>query len=267
MRAPLTWLLPAVLALGLAGTAFAQEGGSAGADNGACGAPQELTEATAPLPFAARAIAAGRMQMLVVGSASALGPGTSGPEAIWPNRLKALLTARLPQLKIEMTVEGRRGLTATDHLEILEQELAHRPPQLVIWQAGTVEAMRAGDVQELTENLGTGIERLRAAGADTVLMDQQFSRFLRANVDIEPYQDAMHLVATAQAVPLLRRYQLMRHWAEAGTIDVERAARPDRVAETDRLNDCLARAVTTLLLNAIAAAQQRAEPPAVVAPR
>jgi hypothetical protein len=262
MRASLAWLLPAVLALGLAGAAVAQEGAT-----GACGAPRELTETAEPLPLVARAIAAGRLRMLVVGSASVLGPGTSRAEATWPNRLKALLTARLPQLQIEMTVEGRRGLAVTDHLEILDQELAHRPPQLVIWQAGTVEAMRAGDVQELTENLGTGIERLRAAGADTVLMDQQFSRFLRANVDIEPYQDAMHLVATAQAVPLLRRYQLMHYWAEAGTIDVERAARRDRVAATDRLNDCLARATVTLLLHAVEVAKQRAEPPAVVPPR
>jgi hypothetical protein len=60
----------------------------------------------------------------------------------------------------------------------------------------------------------------------------------------------MRLVATAQAVPLLRRYELMRHWAETGAIDVERAARRDRVAETDRLNDCLARAMSSLLIRA-----------------
>ena len=85
-------------------------------------------------------------------------------------------------------------------------------------------------------------DTLKAAGADAVLIDPQFSRFLRANANVDPYLDALRLVAAAHQVPLLRRWDLMRYWVETEQVDVERAPKPDRVAATDRLNDCLAQA-------------------------
>jgi hypothetical protein len=38
---------------------------------------------------------------------------------------------------------------------------------------------------------------------------------------------------------LFRRYDLMRHWAETGQVDVERAPRAAWPRETDRLHACL----------------------------
>ena len=54
-------------------------GGAGAADDAACGAPPELLEPGAPLPATARAVAAGHLRVLAVGSASVLGLGTSGP--------------------------------------------------------------------------------------------------------------------------------------------------------------------------------------------
>jgi hypothetical protein len=230
---------------------------AARAEEPACGAPSDLLEADAPLPATARAVTGGSLRILVVGGASVLGPGTSGPSAAWPARLGALLEARRPGLKLEMVVRGRRGLTTAEAEALLAEEMARAPAQLVLWATGTVNAVRGLEVDEMVEALNTGLDALKAAGADAVLLDPQFSRFLRANANIEPYRDALRLVAAAHQVPLLRRWDLMRYWAETDRVDVERTPKADRVAATDRLNDCLAQAVAALLRNGVAEARGR----------
>ncbi|GGC30722.1 hypothetical protein GCM10011504_06170 [Siccirubricoccus deserti] len=229
--------------------------GATAAGPPACGAPMELLDPGAPLPTVARAVTAGALRILVVGSASVLGPGTSGQAAGWPARLQALILARRPGLKLELRVRGARGATATDTAGMLREELARKPADLVLWQTGTVEAARGLEVDEMVEALHGGLDQLKAAGAGAVLIDPQFSRFLRANANVDAYREALRLVAAAHGVPLFRRYEVMRHWAETDTIDLERAPRNARTAVTDRLNDCLAQAIAMLLRAAVAEAR------------
>jgi acyl-CoA thioesterase-1 len=239
---------------------------AARAESAACGAPPELLESGASLPVTARAVATGRLRVLATGSASVLGPGTSGPEAAWPARLRVLLEARHPGLRVEMVVRGARGLTAADTAALITEELAQGQlqqggaVQLVLWQAGTVEAVRGLDLDDMVDVLNAGLDRLRAQGVDAVLIDPQFSRFLRANANIDVYRDMLRLVAAAHAVPLLRRYELMRYWAETERVDLERAPRSRRIAVADRLNDCLARAMAELLESGMAEAQPAPRP-------
>ncbi|MBK1659163.1 hypothetical protein CKO45_13055 [Paracraurococcus ruber] len=233
---------------------------AARAQDRACNAPPELLEAGAPLPATVRAVNAGSLRILVVGGASVLGPGTSGPAAAWPARLEALIAARRPGLKVEVAVKGRRGLGTAESAALLEAELARAPAQLVLWATGTESAVRGREVDEMVEALNGGLEALRSAGADAVLIDPQFSRFLRTNANVEPYLDALRLVAGAHRVPLFRRWDLMRAWAEAEVVDVERAPKPERVAATDRLNDCLAQALAALLRDGAAEARGRPRP-------
>ncbi len=233
----------------------------AAADEAACNAPPELLEPGAPLPAAARAVSAGALRVLVVGSASVLGPGTSGPAAAWPARLEALLAARYPGLKVETAVRGAPGLAAADSAAMIRDALDRAPAaQLVLWQTGAVEAARNLDLDELAAALDAGLRRVEAAGADAVLIDPQFSRFLRANANVEPYREAMRLAAAAHNAPLVRRYDLMHAWAEAETVDMERAPRSARVAAADRLNDCLAQAIAALLVRGIEEARPQPRP-------
>lgn len=235
----------------------AMAGARAADDGPACGAPPELLEAGAPLPATSRAVSAGDLRILVVGSASVLGPGTSGPAAAWPARLDALLAARHPGLKVETAVRGAPGLTATDAVAMIKEELRRNPAHLVLWQTGAVETARNLDLDELAAALDNGLTRANLAGADAVLIDPQFSRFLRANANVEAYREAMRLAAAAHNAPLFRRYDLMQAWADAEKVDMERAPRSARVAVTDRLNDCLAQAMALLLEDGIEASKPR----------
>lgn len=214
-----------------------------------CSAPAEYLAAQ-PLPATARAAGRGELRVLVVGSASVAGPGTTGGASVaWPERLETTLAARLRPISVRLSAQGGRGMTAADHLKLLVEHAPQMRPHLVIWQVGTVEAARALPVEEMTERLQLGIAQLRVAGTDVILMDPQFSRFLRANADVETYRNAMRLAAAASGAQVFSRYGLMRAWAEADRLDLERAPRSKRTALTDELNDCIARALTEFILD------------------
>lgn len=228
---------------------------AAAAQGPGCGAPGEWLQAP-PLPAVAAGLTAGRLSILAVGTASITGAGTSTPAAAWPARLEALLRERRPDLQLRVEVRGTRGSTAAEQWQQIEQVLRAGPPSLVIWQAGTTEALRSLPIDDMAAALSQGLERLYGRGVDTVVMGIQFSRFIRANVDVDPYRDALRVVAGASHAGFFSRYDIMRTWVEAGAVDVERAPAAHRTAEIDKLNDCLARALAAFLRDGVQQARR-----------
>ncbi len=204
-----------------------------------CTVPPELLDATT-LPRTRAGVEARELRVLVGGSASAE-PGTLATTP-YHARLAQALAAVLPEVSVRVEARGRRGATAPEILALIERELPAFRPHLVIWQTGTVEAARSLELSEFTDTLGEGIARLRAAGTDVMLMETQFSRFMRANADIERYRDAMRILAAAEGAALLRRWEWMRLWADEG-LDLERAPREERMAVLAQLQECTARAI------------------------
>jgi hypothetical protein len=221
----------------------------------ACGAPPDLLEASA-LPAVAAGVATGRLHVLAVGSASITSPGVSGPGATWSARLRDIVASRRPGLDVRVTVRGGRGQTAADQWAAIEAALRDQRPDLVVWQAGATEAVRGLPVDDLTDILTEGLQRLHARGIDVVVMDLQFSRFLRANADIAPYQRALLIAAAAGEAVIFPRYALMHAWADAGSVDLERTPRAERAAAVDRLNDCIAQAMADFLRHGSRAARR-----------
>lgn len=206
---------------------------------GPCDVPAELFDA-APMPRSRAAVQGGELRILVGGSATAEATGATVP---YHARLAAILNEHFPNLRVVVDARGQRGATAGESLALILRELPALRPHLVLWQTGTVEAVRSLEVDELTQTLADGIARIQATGADVALMDQQFSRFLRANSDIDRYRDAMRVAAATGVVPLMRRYDWMYHWADNDGPDMERAPRRERISTLALLNECLARAI------------------------
>ena len=227
----------------------------AAAEGPGCGAPDEYLQSP-PLRATATGIATGRLSILAVGSASVTGSGTSSPAAAWPARLEALLRERRPDLQLRFEVRGARGSTATDQWQQIEAAIRAGPVDLVIWQAGMTEALRGLPIDDMAATITQGLDRLAARGIDAVLMGIQFSRFLRANADVDPYRDALRVLAGAGHAGFFSRYDIMSAWAEAGTVDVERAPRANRTAEIDKLNDCLARALGAFIRDGVEEARR-----------
>lgn len=227
----------------------------AAAQGPGCGAPAEWLESP-PLRATATAIATGGLRILAVGSASVSGPGVTAPAAAWPARLEALLRERRPDLALSFEVRGARGMTAADQWRVIEEALRAGPIDLVIWQAGMTEAVRSLPLDDMAATIAQGLERLHARGVDAIIMGIQFSRFLRANAEVDPYRDALRVLAAAGHAGFFSRFDIMRAWAEARTVDVERAAREQRPAEIDKLNDCLARALGAFIRDGVAEARR-----------
>lgn len=222
-----------------------------------CAAPAELTDALGALRNTARAVSQRQaLAILVVGSGSSIIGGTSSPAALYPARMEAELHALLPEIAVRVATAGGRGITATEMLAVLRDALRRDRADLVVWQTGTVDAVRGVDPDAFFGALTAGVEAAAEAGADVVLVDMQFTRFGRATVNYGPYREAMEsVVAGTDRAWLFPRYELMRHWAEAGQIDLEQVPRPAWVAEADLLHACLGRVLATAIAQGLRRSQ------------
>lgn len=242
------------IAFGLASPAFAAD---------RCAAPDEITANTAPLSHVGQVLSRqGALNVLTVGSATvfspdeSIGPGTitglalglsnipkSGDlmpsDAAFPMQMANALRQSNPGLKVVVTVKGGRGMLASEMLAIIRSELAAHSYQLVIWQTGTVEAVRNVPSGEFFQTLSDGAATASDAGADLVLVDPQFSRFLHANADVDPYTQALQQVAGQVGVVLFHRFELMRYWSAEGQIDLERTPKSRRTQTVEVLHACL----------------------------
>jgi hypothetical protein len=222
----------------------------------ACAAPEEFITAEEPLARFAQAISAGgSVNVLAVGSATTVGSVTTAglhsaaEGGSFPWQMIRALHAALPSVKFELTVRGGRGMTAEDMLPLIDAALKEQHYPLVLWQTGTVEAVRGLQPDGLLDILHTGADHVLNAGGDLVLIDSQFSRFLRANTDLDPYENVMQQVATMPGVVLFRRFDLMRTWANDGRLDLEHTPKADRDKALDELNGCLGRALAHFVLS------------------
>ncbi len=249
MRRPAAIFLCALLVLAQSSLAGTETGDT-------CGAPEEFVSTDVPLAqFAAAVAAGGPVEILAVGSATTVGSvTTTGQQSAtqggaFPWHMVRALHAALPAMEFRLTVRGGRGMTAEDMLPLIEAALKQQRYPLVLWQTGTVEAVRGLQPDGLLDVLQTGAERIRDAGSDLVLIDPQFSRFLRANTNLDPYENVMQQVATMPGVAMFHRFDLMRAWANDGRIDLERTPKADRDKALDELNDCLGKALAHFVVS------------------
>ncbi len=168
-------------------------------------------------------------------------------ERAFPLQMAKQLRALVPGLDVQVTVRGGRGLLATEMLELMRKELALKRYDMVIWQTGTVEAVRNLPPGEFGQTLSDGAQAVMAAGANLVLVDPQYSRFLQTNSNLDPYFQALQQVAAMPGVVLFRRFDLMRGWANDGGIDLERTSKPDREKAVGTLHACLGRHLARLV--------------------
>lgn len=158
------------------------------------------------------------------------------------------LQAMRPSARFHLTVKGARGMTAETMAAILRKALAARHYTLVLWQTGTVEAVRGLRPDFFHSVLQDGVDAAVQANADLVLVDPQFSRFLRANTDMGPYEGVLEQVAGLPGVSLFRRFDLTQGWVDDGQVDLERVSRDQRDRTIGLLNTCLGHALARYVL-------------------
>jgi lysophospholipase L1-like esterase len=214
-----------------------------------CRAAQEQVENSYPLPRTAQAIAGKRLSILVVGAGSSVLPGPDGAKRAYPGRLQDALSEALAGTKIEMAVDVQPRRTAEDMAQVLAPAIAKARPQLVIWQTGTVDAMRGVEADQFSEALEQGISDAKAAGADMILINAQYSPRTESMIALGTYSDLMRRVAAQQEVPLFDRFAVMKAWADQGIFDFYATTKKLDMAE--HVHDCIGRLLADLVLGAV----------------
>jgi hypothetical protein len=182
----------------------------------------------------------------VFGTGSSTLAGTEGPSLAYPARLEAALNQRLSKVTVRVTTRTKSGLTADSMRHNIKDLLVDEKPDLVIWQTGTVDAIRRVELDEFRAALEDGVETLQAAGTDVILMNMQYSPRTESMILAGPYVDEMRAVAQQRDVPLFDRFAIMRYWSDEGAFDFYAAGKDNGLAR--RVHDCLGRAIGALVI-------------------
>jgi lysophospholipase L1-like esterase len=189
-----------------------------------------------------------RLNIAVVGTGSSILAGPDGPPSAYPARLEAALKQRLPSVAVKVVTLVRTRQTAGDLAQGMGKLLIDEKPDLVVWQTGTVDAIRRIDPDDFRAALDDGVEALNKGGADVILMNMQYSPRTDTMIALGPYADAMRVVAQQHEVPLFDRLSIMRHWSDTGAFDLYAAGRDNVLAH--RVHDCIGRGIASLIIDA-----------------
>jgi len=231
-------------------TAIALVGGAAASEpERDCTVPDSLIPTETALTRAAAEIKdQHRLDITVVGSGSSVLSGPDGTRFAYPAQLEQALKERLPGTEIKVTAHVQPRLTTADMASGLPRLLAEDKPALVIWQAGTVDALRGVEPEDFRISLDHGLDAIAAAKAEVILMNMQFSPRTESMLSVTPYADVMHWVSEQRSILLFDRLAIMRYWSDEGIFDLYSATNGYAMAR--RVHECLGRALATQIINA-----------------
>lgn len=212
-----------------------------------CEVPESLLATDSTLTKVADAVKANRpLDILVIGSRSST--IVSADSSAYPARLVTALKEKLPQATINLSVEIQVKRTAEEAAPGFAKLLEGKKPTLVIWQTGTVDAMRSVDPDDFRGAVDEGVAALQNAGADVILMNPQYSPRTETMISLPAYLDNMRVVALRHDIPLFDRFAIMHQWNDEGDFDLFSAAHGIDLAK--RVHDCLGRALSQFVFNA-----------------
>jgi hypothetical protein len=231
-------------------TALAFVNGAAAAEPGQdCEVPASLIETQNDLAHVASELNdRHRLNVSVVGSRSSALSGPDGARFSYPAQLEKALRERLPGNDIKVTAHIPSGQTTAEMAAGLPKVLADDKPELVIWQAGTVDALKGVEPDDFRGSLDQGLDLIAAAGANAIMMNMQFSPRTDSMLDVTPFADVMRWVADQRGVVLFDRLAIMHYWSDEGTFDLYAATTGYAMAR--RVHECIGKALASQIINA-----------------
>jgi lysophospholipase L1-like esterase len=222
-----------------------------GAMTAASAASAEQALVPTALPHVASILAQGApLRVIAFGSSSTEGAGASSAAATYPARLQGELRAALPAgSSVTVLNRGVGGEGADDMMRRLPKIIAEHP-SLVIWQTGSNDPLKGVPLERFIGETRRGIDAMRAAAIDVMLMTPQDCPVLQAVPGSGRYRDALRTLGAELGVPVIRRFDLMREWLAAGKLTRAQLMSHDELHMTDGGYALLARAVSDQILAA-----------------
>ena len=228
-----------------------------------CSGPKSGTYLEGSLPHIGRKLAANQPVTIVAfGSSSTVGFGVTSPVFTYPNRLADQLRRKFPKADITVLNRGVGGEDTPEMMKRLQAAVLDARPDLVIWQFGTNAVIR-GDNPALTEQLVTeGIEKMRAAGADVVMIDPQYVPAVASKPDSANRMVAlMKRIAHLEHVGLFPRFAVMKSWYDTQSASYANFTYQDGLHMNDWGYACFAQLLGDTIIDSVARVQAGIEPP------
>jgi acyl-CoA thioesterase-1 len=192
------------------------------------------------------------VRILAIGSSSTQGIGASSPSFSYPAQLESALTQRYPGREIRVVNAGVGGETADITLHRMDRELDQNKPDLVLWQVGTNDAMRASMSETAFEGIvESGVRSIERDGRDIILVDQQFFKRAADPARYERFVGILERVAREKHLNLFSRYRVMKFWDAARRGGVETMLAQDGFHMNDRGYACVANLLANYIQDVI----------------
>jgi hypothetical protein len=202
-----------------------------------CAAPPEILQDDPQLPKVSERLRQKQpVVIVVIGGGSTAG---TAPDSSYPYFLETALRQRHPGANITVINKGVAGQTTDQMAARFPKDVYPAKPSLVIWETGTVDAVRSEDLDGMAGALTEGLTELQKHGAEAMLIDMQYNPSTASVINFEPYLDALHQTADQQNVYLFKRYDLMKYWIDAGEFDFINVPRDKRLSLAREFYACL----------------------------
>jgi acyl-CoA thioesterase-1 len=207
-----------------------------------CDAPLDLVRFANPLTRVAQKLASGNpITIVAIGSSSTAGHGASSPAANYPSRLQAELRQRFRANKITVLNRGVGGEEIGNMLKRFDKAVVAVKPDLVLWQLGTNSVIRNHPLLDHGAAIRAGVNKIRATGADVVLIDPQFAPKVIVKPDAVRMVETIALTAKQEDVDLFPRYDMMRRWHDIDHLSFKDFVSADGLHMNDWSYACLAK--------------------------
>jgi lysophospholipase L1-like esterase len=217
----------------------------------ACEAPAEMTRLDHALQRTGQRLAAYQpLTIVAIGSSSTAGAGASSPAASYPSRLAVELRERFPGRAIAVHNKGVNGEDAREMLARFDSNVMSEKPDLVLWQVGTNSLLGDRPLSPAGMLIRSGLKRLKAAGADIVLINPQYAPKVIAKPDIADLVALLAEIAKLENVNMFHRFETMRYWRDVAGIPNQAFLSPDELHMNDWSYACVAKLLAGVIADA-----------------
>ncbi len=211
------------------------------------------------LPRTREAIAANREVVIVaIGSSSTEGWMSSALSHSYPAMLQADLAAALPNVHVAVVNRGVGGQDAAEEVPRLDADVVAVKPTLVIWQVGANGTLRNADPKLFQRLVTAGIDRLKLAKLDIIMMDNQQSPMILATSEHALINQALAGIAKSEGVNLFSRNDTMEEWKQSG-YSVNQFIASDGLHHNDLGYACIANALAVSITGALTPSAARSD--------
>lgn len=210
----------------------------------ACNAPIDLIRLANPLPrVAQKLMSTDPLTIVAMGSSSTAGVGASSQASNYPNRLAKELRQHFPNRAISVLNRGTNGEEVDDMLKRFDSAVIAPKPDLVLWQFGTNSVIRDHEFTYHGASIHDGVKKIRAIGADIVLIDLQFVPQVIAKPEAKHTVELIARIAKQEHVDLFRRFDVMKRWREVDHMAFKTFVSSDGLHLNDWGYACMAKTI------------------------